>query len=344
MGLFTRRFLAAGFLALPFSAPALAQGELAIIAQRPGSAEQEPFARFTRETGIRLHFVPNAGNAAVTALGASPRGAGDVMLGTDASALAQLEAAGVFEPYASAATARVPAHLRHPANLWTGVSARARILVVRKDDGAAPATLAELAEPRFRGRVCPTAPTAYNLSVTARMVGQLGEEGALRWAKGVAANFAPDVPLASDFTQIQQVAAGRCAVAISNHYYLLRLGAPSAKPEEREAAARLRVAWPDQAAGQPGAMLNVTAIGLLKGAPNRENAIRFIDFMMTEQAQAEFGGGIFYATLPGAPVPPAVRALGEPRFDTAPVAGYGAHREAAMRILREAAWPMPARR
>ncbi|MBP0445968.1 extracellular solute-binding protein [Roseomonas sp. SSH11] len=339
-----RRLLAASLLALPLAGPALAQGELAIIAQRPASPDQEPFARFTRETGIRITFVPTAGNAAVQALSTTPRGPGDVMLGTDASALAQLEAAGVFEPYSSAATQRVPVRFRHPAGLWTGVSARARIAVVRADEQNPPGSMAELADPRFRGKVCPTAPTAYNLSVTARMIGLLGEEGALRWAKGVAANFAPDVPLASDFTQIQAVAAGRCDVAISNHYYLLRLGAPSATPEQRQAAARLRVAWPDQGDGQPGAMLNLTAIGLIRNAPNREAAARFIDFMMTEQAQAEFSGGIFYATLPDAPVPEAVRALGTPRFDATPVASYGEHREAAARILREAAWPMPPRR
>ncbi|HEY8610467.1 MAG TPA: extracellular solute-binding protein, partial [Roseomonas sp.] len=303
-----------------------------------------PYARFARETGIRVTFVPNARNAAITALSATPRGAGDVMLGTDATALAELEAAGVFEPYSSPATQRVPAHFRHPADLWTGVSARTRVLVVRADEVNPPAGLAGLADERFRGQVCPTAPSTYNLSVASRMIGQLGEAGALRWARGVAPNFAPEVPLASDYAQIQAVAAGRCAVAISNHYDLLRLGSEAAKPEEREAAKRLRVAWPDQGEGQPGAMLNVTAIGLLKDAPNRANAIRFIDFLMTEQAQAEFSGSIFYPTLPGAPVPPAVRALGKPRFDTAPVAGYGANREAAARILREAAWPVPQRR
>jgi iron(III) transport system substrate-binding protein len=91
-------------------------------------------------------------------------------------------------------------------------------------------------------------------------------------------------------------------------------------------------------------MINVTAVGLLRGAPNRENAVRFIEHLMTEKAQAEFGGGIFYPTLPGAPVPERVQALGSPRWDTTPVAQFGASREAAARILREAAWPVPQQR
>jgi iron(III) transport system substrate-binding protein len=339
-----RLLLAASVLAAPLAAvPALAQGELNIIAQRPGSADQEPFASFARQTGIRVNFLPNARNAAVTALSATPRGPGDLMLGTDAVALAQLEAAGIFEPYSSPATKRVPAHLRHPQNLWTGVSARARVMVVRDDAANPPARFADLADAGLRGAVCPTAPTTYNQSVAGRMIAHLGEAGAANWAKGVAANFAPGVPLASDFVQIQAVAAGRCAVAISNHYYLLRLAA-SEKPEEREAAKHLRVVFPDQGAGEPGAMINVTAVGLLRGAPNRENAIRFIEHLMTEKAQAEFGGGIFYPTLPGAPVPERAQALGNPRWDTTPVAEFGASREAAARILREAAWPMPQQR
>jgi len=339
-----RRLLLAASVLAPLSAgPALAQGELNIIAQRPGAADQDPYARFTKETGIRVNFVPNQRNAAVTALSATPRGAGDIMIGTDAVALAELEEDGIFEPYSSPATQRVPAHLRHPANLWTGVSARARAMVVRDDAANPPASFSDLANERFRGQVCPTAPTTYNLSVTGRMIAHLGEAGAANWAKGVKANFAADVPLASDYAQIQAVAAGKCAVAISNHYYLLRLAA-SDKLEEREAAKRLRVVFPDQAQGQPGAMINVTAVGLLRNAPNRENAIRFIEFLMTEKAQDEFGGGIFYPTLPGAPVPDAARGLGNPRWDTTPVAQFGANREAAARILKDAAWPVPARR
>ncbi len=339
-----RLLLAASVLAAPLAAmPALAQGELNIIAQRPGSPDQEPFASFARQTGSLVNFLPNARNAAVTALSATPRGPGDLMLGTDAVALAQLEAAGIFEPYSSPATQRVPAHLRHPQNLWTGVSARARVMVVRDDAANPPVRFADLADARLRGAVCPTAPTTYNQFLAGRMIVHLGEAGAASWAKGVAANFAPAVPIASDFVQIQAVAAGRCAVAISNHYYLLRLAA-SEKPEEREAAKRLRAVFPDQGADEPGAMINVTAVGLLRGAPNRENAVRFIEHLMTEKAQAEFGGGIFYPILPGVPVPERAQVLGSPRWDTTPVARFGDSREAAARILREAAWPMPQQR
>lgn len=335
----SRRAAQIGALACLLAAPAFAQGELNIITQRPSSADQPPFAGFARQTGIKVNILPNQGNAAIAALSATPRGPGDIFLPTDVAGFVGFER--LMAPYTSPATETVPAHLRHPQGLWTGVTARARVLYVAKDRADAPRGFADLADPRFRGQVCVgPANVAYNLSMIGRMVAHLGEAGALSWAKGVVANLSPNSRPVSDSQQIAAVADGRCGVAIGNHYYYLRMSGADAPAEQRATTGKVRLVWPDQGPEGIGAMINVTAVALLQGAPNRDNAVRFIEYLLTPQGQQEVSGGIFFPTVPGNAVPAAPAALDAPRWDSTPLAAVGANRAAAERIGKESGWPL----
>jgi iron(III) transport system substrate-binding protein len=328
-----------GLLALESAAA----GEVHVISQRAADPDAAPYADFTKRTGIKVVFVPNEGGKALAALATAPRGPGDVLIGTDAAGLFPSEQAGLFEPYASKAN-RAPARLRHPEDCWTAVSARARVIYARADLVDPPKSFADLAEPRFRGRLClGSGASPYNLSVIGRVVAHLGPEAALGWAKGVVANRAPDVPPGRDGELIAAVADGRCDATLGNHYEQVRMSGPRATEAEKATAAKVRLLWPDQGEGQAGALINVTAAGLLRGAPNQEAARALIDHLATDEAQAALAGDAFMPAADGVPPPAAVRALGSPRWDDLSVAALGAARPEAERMVKEAGWPTPRR-
>lgn len=345
-----------GVLAAVLATPALARARTAaaadgatldIVSQRPGSPDAPLYAEFTRRTGIRVRFVPNPGNSALRALAGTPRGPGDVLLGTDAAALFPVERDELLEPHRSAATARVPPALRHPEDLWVATSVRARVLVVPAGLENPPADFTDLADPRFRGRLCSSPGLIpYNLSLVGRVVAHRGEAAAGEWARAVVANLAPGLPPAGDGDNVSAVAAGRCDVTVANHYDLARLHLPDASAEQRELASRVRLAWPGQQPGGAGAMRNVSAAGLLRGSPNREAAVRFLDYLVSDEAQRLAAGALFWPAVPGIPAPDGLHPLldasgGEPRWDPLPVAALGAARPAAERIVRAANWPAP---
>ncbi|MFN9163332.1 MAG: extracellular solute-binding protein, partial [Alphaproteobacteria bacterium] len=266
--------------------------EVNVYSARHYSSDKAIWEAFTRRTGIRVNIVEAEHDQLVQRLKSEGAGSpADVLITVDAGRLAHAVEAGLLQrARIPALDAIVPKHLRHPDGFWYGVAMRARVLVYHKDR-IAPSqipTYESLADPRLKGRLVTRSGTnIYNLSLVGSMIAANGVDATRDWARGVVANLARP-PQGGDTDQIKAVAAGVGDVAISNSYYLARL-ASSMKPEDRAVTQRLGVVFPNQ--GDRGTHVNVSGAALVKTAPNRENGLRLIAFLLEPEAQRLLADG-----------------------------------------------------
>ena len=278
-------------IALLIGTGAAAQ-EVNLYSARHYDTDLSLYENFTRQTGIRINLIEGEGDqllARIVQEGANSPA--DLLLTVDGGRLHRAVEAGVFAPVDSAVLeARVPAKYRHPDDLWFGLSSRARVIYYNKAAGR-PEGLndyEDLAKPEFAGKICiRTSGNIYNVSLMAELIDVLGEDAAEAWAKGLAANLARK-PQGGDTDQIKAVAAGECQIGVANTYYWGRLAA-SEDPAERRAAEAVGIIFPIQ--GGRGTHVNVSGAGVLKNAPNRENAIRFLEYLVSDEAQHIFADG-----------------------------------------------------
>jgi iron(III) transport system substrate-binding protein len=169
----------------------------------------------------------------------------------------------------------------------------------------------------------------------ASIVARNGEPAAEEWAAGVVANFAR-TPQSNDTGQIRAVASGECGIAIANTYYLARLAA-SEDPQDQAVAAAVGIVFPDQAGN--GTHVNISGAGLVKTAPNPENAIRFLEYLASDQAQLLFANGNHeYPAVPGIAATSTVVALGDFAEDSLNTSELGVHQAAALMVFDRAGW------
>jgi iron(III) transport system substrate-binding protein len=329
-------------LALAAASTASAQDKvLNLYSSRHYQTDESLYANFTRQTGIRISRIEAPEDALIERLrnegAASPA---DVLVTVDAGRLWRAEQLDLFQPVKSASLeARIPAHLRHPDGLWFGFSTRARVIVyhkgaVKPDDVRG---YADLAAPKWKAKVCQrSSSNVYNLSLGAALIEHQGEQRTEDWARAMVANFAR-APKGGDTDQIKAVAAGECALAFANTYYYLRL-AKSQKAEEREVAAKVGVLWPDQ--DGRGTHINISGAGVLKNAPNRESAIKFLEYLASDEAQRHFADG--NNEFPAVPTVKtdnaALAALGGFKADTLNVSALGRNQPAAQKVYDRAGW------
>jgi iron(III) transport system substrate-binding protein len=323
--------LALGALTLTAAATsAMAQSQvLNLYSARHYASDEIIYNEFTRTTGIRINRVEADDAGIMTRLraegAASPA---DVVLLVDAARLARADAEGLFQPIRSAALdAAIPATLRAAATpngvTWTGFSKRARVIAydparVRAEDVQ---TYEQLADPKLRGMLCSRSGShPYNLSLFATVVERMGDQRGEAWLRGLVSNLAR-TPVGGDTDQIRAVASGECAVAITNSYYAARL-LRSDRPADVAVMDRVRLIHPNQAT--TGTHVNIAGGAVARHAPNRANAIRFMEFLASPFAQQYFANANNeYATAIGVTINnPALTALGGDNFkqETIPLA------------------------
>jgi len=274
-------------------APALAQEQqLNLYSSRHYQTDEALYTNFTRQTGIKINRIEGTEDALLERLKNEGRNSpADVLLTVDAARLWRAQQMNLLQPVRSAVLdQRIPAHLREPAGHWFGFSKRARVIVYNKSlvDPKAVQNYEDLAASGMKGKVCTRSFShVYNLSLMSALIDHLGAEKAQQWARAVKANLARD-PKGGDTDQILSVAAGECQVALSNTYYYVRL-ASSKKAEERAAAEKVGVVFPDQKSY--GTHINISGGGVLRHSPNRANAIRFLEYLASDEAQSYFANG-----------------------------------------------------
>jgi iron(III) transport system substrate-binding protein len=337
-----KTFLAACIAGSLLCGPVVAQDKaLNLYSSRHYQTDEALYTAFTQKTGIRIHRIEAPEDALIERLrnegAASPA---DVLVTVDAGRLWRAEQAGLFQPVKSAELERrIPAHLRHPEGLWFGFSTRARVIVYNKD-AIKPGEIrsyADLAAPKWKGKVCMrSSSNIYNLSLGAALIAHQGEPQVEEWARGLTANFAR-APKGGDTDQIKAVAAGECALTLANTYYYARL-ARSPKAEERAVVEKTGVVWPDQ--DGRGTHINISGAGVLKHSPNRGAAIRFLEYLASDEAQRYFadGNNEYPAVASTRTDNPALTALGSFRPDTLNVSALGRHQPAAQKAFDRAGW------
>ncbi|WP_370868804.1 extracellular solute-binding protein [Polaromonas sp.] len=267
-----------------------------LYSARHYQTDEALYADFTKSTGIKVNRVDSDDAGILARLkaegAASPA---DVILLVDAARLGKGDADGLFKPIKSAVLeAAIPAKLRAKetaeGTTWFGFSTRARIVVydklkVKKADVD---TYEELADPKNKGLLCTRSGAhPYNLSLFGAVTEHLGEAKTEQWLKGMVANMAR-APKGGDTDQIKGVASGECGIAITNSYYLARL-MRSDKPEDKAVVERIGVVFPNQDTW--GTHVNIAGAAVAKNARNTANAIKFMEYLASPDAQNYFANG-----------------------------------------------------
>jgi iron(III) transport system substrate-binding protein len=263
----------------------------------------------------------------------------DVLITVDAGRLWRADEAGVLQPVSSAVLEeRVPANLRHPEGKWFGFSQRLRGIVYAKDraDPSAITSYEDLADPEWQGRVCiRSSGNIYNQSLVGSMIETLGVEQTEAWAKGLVDNLARP-PQGGDTDQIKAVAAGECDVAVVNHYYLVRL-IKSDSADERAIAEQVDILFPNQ--DGRGAHANISGAGVIATAPNRDNAVKFLEYLTTPDAQAYFAqGNNEFPVVAGVKLDPVLEGWGEIKTDSVNAAKLGENNPEAVMLMDRVGW------
>jgi len=335
MQLLHLRPLIAVALACASLASATAQEKVVnLYSARHYQTDEELYGSFTRQTGISVKRIEGKEDELLERIrNEGANSPADVLLTVDAARLAVAHEMGLLAPVRSKLLeTRIPAHLR--TDDWFAFSLRARVIVYAKGvvDPQEVKNYADLANPRLRGKLCSRSGShPYNLSLLASIIAHQGEAKAEEWARGVVANFAR-APKGGDTDQIRAVAAGECGVALANTYYLARL-MRSEKPEDRKTMERIGVVWPDQKGS--GTHVNVSGGGMLKTAPHKEAALKFLEYLASDEAQRHFADGnnewpVVAAVKVGNP---ALEKLGTFKADNLPVGSLATYRAKAQLIF-----------
>lgn len=318
-----------------------AQKVLNLYTARHYQTDEALYANFTKQTGIRINRIEAPEDPLLERIkNEGANSPADVFITVDVGRLWRAEQAGVFAPVKSSMLeSRIPANYRDPNGNWFGFSARARVIVYSKTT-IQPNSIKDyedLADPKWKGKICTrSSGHVYNLSLIASLVANIGEEKTERWAKGVVNNLARD-PKGGDTDQLKSVAAGECDIAISNTYYLVRL-MRSSKAADKAVAANLGVLWPNQ--DNRGAQMNISGGGMLKNAPNKESALKFLEYLASDEAQAYFAdGNNEWPVVPGVKVKnPELESLGQFKADAINVSLLGKYQPVAQKVADRAGY------
>ena len=327
--------------ALALAAPALHAEDkvLNLYSARHYQTDEKLYENFTRQTGIKLNRIEGKEEELMERIrNEGANSPADVFITVDAARLATADALGLFGPVKSKILdARIPAHLH--TDTWFAFSTRARVIIYNRSTVKAEdvPTYEALADPKLKGKVCSRSGAhPYNLSLVSSLIAHDGEAKTEEWAKGVVANFAR-APKGGDTDQIKSVAMGECGVAVSNTYYLARL-IRSDRVEERKMMERVGIVWPNQAGY--GAHINISGGGMVKTAKNPEAAVKFLEYLASDEAQRYFADGNNEWPVVASVVTnnPALEAMGKFKADTLPISALAKNIAAAQKLLDRAGY------
>lgn len=337
----TARLAAAALLLAAIGAATAQDRVLNLYSARHYQTDEALYANFSKATGIRINRVDADDAGIVTRLkaegSASPA---DVVLLVDAARLTRAESDGLFQPVNSATLeSRIPAALRGrddgKGSSWFGLTTRARVIVysmatVKKEDVD---SYEELADAKNKGKVCTRSGShPYNLTLFGAMLEHLGAVKTEAWLKGVVDNMAR-APKGGDTDQVRAVASGECAIAVTNTYYLARL-MRSEKPDDKSVMEKVAMVFPNQQSW--GTHVNIAGGAVARHAKNRVEAVRFLEYLASDEVQAHFAdGNNEWPAVPGVKTAsnPALEAMGRFKAETVSVANAGKNQAVVQQML-----------
>ncbi len=269
------------------SQSALAVEEVNLYSARKEALIKPLLDKFTKQTGIAVNLITGKADALLKRMQIEGKNSpADLLITTDAGRLHRAKAAGLTAAIESASLDKlVPASYRDGEKHWYGLSLRARpiVYVTDKVDPQSLSTYSALSDTKWKGRICiRSSNNIYNQSLVASMIAHNGVDATESWAKAFVKNFARP-PKGGDRDQVKAAAAGMCDIAIVNTYYLAAM-LESKNAKEQAAAKKVAVFWPDQDGN--GTHVNVSGAAIMKAAKHKANAIKLIEYLASDAAQA----------------------------------------------------------
>ncbi|MBQ0717606.1 MAG: Fe(3+) ABC transporter substrate-binding protein [Sulfitobacter litoralis] len=335
---FTKTTFTAALLAT-VALPAFAEGQLNLYSARHYDTDERLYSDFTEQTGITINRIEGKADellARVAAEGANSPA--DVLITVDTSRLSRAKEMGLLQPVDSdILEERIPGNLQDADNEWFGFSQRARIIFYSKDAvDNPPQTYLDLADPTYEGQVCIRSSTnSYNQTLLAALVTHHGEEKATEWAQGVVNNMAR-APQGGDTDQLRGLVSGECEVSVSNSYYFAR----AIRTEVDGLSAdldKIGLVFPDQDGN--GAHMNLSGAGVAANAPNRDNAVKFLEYLASDSAQSYFSAGNDeFPAVEGVELAESVEKLGTFKADEVNLSEVAKNIPTAQKIFNAVGW------
>lgn len=318
---------------------ATAEGELNLYSSRHYDTDERLYSEFEDATGITINRIEGKADELMARMEAEGANSpADVLLTVDTSRLARAKNAGLLQTVDSQLLeARIPDHLQDTENQWFGFSLRARVIFTDKATVTnPPSSYLDLAKPEYKGQICIRSSTnTYNQTLLASIITHHGAEAAKTWAAGVVDNMAR-APQGGDTDQLRGIVSGECEISVANTYYFARALRKNVKGLSDDID-MIDVIFPAQ--GAEGAHINLSGAGVAAHAPNRENAIKFLEYLAGEQAQIYFSSGNDeYPAVPGVALADSVAALGTFEADDVNLAEVAKNIPEAQKIFNEVGW------
>ncbi|APH73292.1 Fe(3+) ABC transporter substrate-binding protein [Aquibium oceanicum] len=316
------------------AAPALAEGVVNIYSYRQPDLIKPVLDAFTAETGIdtEVLFLDKGLEERIAAEGQNSPA--DVILTVDISRLTNTKEKGVTQPVDDPAiNAAIPAEYRDPDGHWFGVTRRGRVIYASKDRVSdTDISYADLADPKWAGKICiRSGQHDYNLALFSALIAHWGEEKAEQWMEGFKANLARK-PEGNDRGQAKSIMAGECDLALGNTYYVGLMMTNDKEPEQKEWANSIHVIFPS--IDDAGTHVNISGMAMAKHAPNRENALKLMEFLASEEAQEIYAAEVFeYPVKEGVEASDIVKSFGTLNADKLPLSEIAGHRKAASEMV-----------
>jgi iron(III) transport system substrate-binding protein len=311
---------------------ASAAGEVNVYSYREAKLIAPLFEAFTKETGINVNVISAGSGLEQRIKTEGANSPADILLTVDIARLQDAEKAGITAPFKSDTLDKaVPAQYHDPNGHWVGISMRARVIYASKDRVKQDAiTYEELADPKWKGKICiRSGQHPYNNALFAAYIVHHGAADAETWLKGLKANLAQK-PSGGDREVARDIAAGKCDIGLGNTYYWALMHDKEA--DKKAWAEATKVILPTFKDG--GTHVNLSGVVLTKHAPNKDNAIKLIEWLAGDQAQQIYADMNYeYPVKPGIKANPTIAGYGALKPDTTPLAKIADQKKAAADLV-----------
>jgi len=314
--------------------------ELNVYTHRHYESDQELFKLFEERTGIKVNVINASADELIQKMSLEGSNSpADVLITVDAGRLHRAKTSDLLQPISSKILdSIVPAHLKDKDNQWFAVTKRARVIAYAKDrvNPEELSTFEALTDEKWHNKlVIRSSGNIYNQSLLASIIANHGEAYAKEWVAGIVKNMAR-TPRGNDRDQVKAVAAGEGDLAIVNTYYI-GLMENSSNPEEVQVTQSIGLFFPNQET--TGTHINVSGAGVAKYAPNKENAIKFLEFLVSEEAQSVFALSNYeYPVNTNVEVSETLKRWGDFREDTMNLSLLGENNKNAVILFDEGGW------
>tara|TARA_B100000427_G_scaffold322714_1_gene325117 strand:- start:1074 stop:2126 length:1053 start_codon:yes stop_codon:yes gene_type:complete len=317
--------------------------EVNIYTSRHYDADDLLYEEFTKKTGIKVNIISGKGSALIERLKAEGTNSpGDVFFTVDAGNLANFQKQGFLQSIQSETIKQaVPVELRGKNDEWVAVAKRARVIFYNPElvteNEIKDINYEDLANDMWKGRVViRSSSNMYNQSLVSSLISNLGIDQTEKWANGLVSNFARK-PQGNDRSQIMAVANKEASIAIANTYYIGIMLSGKGGEAQLNAAQKVKIAFPNQT--NRGAHVNISGGGVLKHSPNRENAEKFLEFLLSEEAQNHIVNNTFeYPILDSVKPHPLIEGFGDFKMDKTSVADFGKYNPEAVKLMDRVNW------